>query len=230
VNPDGQTGQAPPHPDTSPPRPPNGDGDAAKIILGIFIGGPVLLVFVVAVISFGAIGANIALRGSSGARSSNRDARTYRDRTLGLTIRYPGGFHAGHFRSRCCVDMADDGEWFANFGADIRGGPARVGNAGEVPDMTHLRGFPAQGVALAVWEAEGGVQVPETHPTTALPLAPRSLHVVRPYVGGSEPAPRYADIHDHGTDLAVVVWIGPDASSTDRRDIWSALASLRFLR
>ncbi len=68
MKPDGQTGQ-PLHPEGSPPTPPkpNGDTDAAKLILGIFIGGPVLLVVVVAAISFGAIGANIALKGSSSA-------------------------------------------------------------------------------------------------------------------------------------------------------------------
>jgi hypothetical protein len=50
----------------------NGDANGAKIILGIFIGGPLLLVVVVAAISFGAIGANIALR--SGASRAPTDA------------------------------------------------------------------------------------------------------------------------------------------------------------
>ena len=59
------------HPRASPPAPPKAKGDAnlAIVIFGIFIGGPLLLAVFVAAISFGAIGANIAIGGSSHAKA-----------------------------------------------------------------------------------------------------------------------------------------------------------------
>jgi len=152
----------------------------------------------------------------------------YHEPVFGWSIRYPSSFQTGHYVSAPAVDMAADGAWVANFNANIQGGPARVGNASEVPDMTQLRSFPANGVALAIWYAAGGVQAPETHHTTALPIKPSALHQVTPYVGGSEPAPRIALIDDHGTDLSVTVWIGPHSTAADRKALWATLATLRF--
>jgi hypothetical protein len=150
----------------------------------------------------------------------------YSDHKLGWMIRYPARFRVGRFSSTCCMDMGAQGDWLANFNADIRGGPVRVGTASTVPDMTHLRAFPPNGVALAIWQTEGGLQARVTGKPTTVPIQPAALQPVAPYVGGSEPAPRFAVIYVDGKELGLAVWIGPHASKADRNAIWATLATL----
>ena len=153
---------------------------------------------------------------------------SYRDPEFGWTIRYPRGLRAGHFASNG-VRAVVDGEWVANFDANLSGSHTTTSpGSSSVPNWTRLRTFPSHGVALAIWYLDAGIQGPPPLHDSHFPVLPEALRPVTPYVGGSEPTPRYARVYGDGTAFAVAVWIGPHAPAAARRAIWATLASLRF--
>ncbi len=153
---------------------------------------------------------------------------SYRDPGFGWTIRYPRGLRAGHFASNGARAVVE-GEWVANFDANISGSPTTTSpGSNSVPNWTRLRTFPSHGVALAIWYLDAGIQGPPPLQDSHFPVLPQALRPVTPYVGGSEPTPRYALVYGDGTAFAAAVWIGPHAPAAARRAIWATLASLRF--
>jgi hypothetical protein len=68
-----------------------------------------------------------------------------------------------------------------------------------------------------------------TEPDITFPLALDDFRLVQPYVGGSEPRPRYLGFLANGQLYTAAVWIGRDASTGDQDAMSSVVSSLRFL-
>lgn len=175
-------------------------------------------------------GGGVAATSHPRASSSSLSASRYRDGRFGWSLSIPAGFQRGHFRGG--IRAFVDGEWVANFNLDVAASWSHR-NESMSPGWQRLRAFPASGVALAVWYVRGGVGVPVgalSLPDTPLPVGVNNLAGVAPYVGGSEPLPRFGRVYHAGTAFQVAVWIGPAASRSDTRAMWGSLASLGFRR
>src|SRR6266704_188848 len=142
----------------------------------------------------------------------------YKDPRFGWTIRYRAGFLIEHFSAEFRWSL--DSVRVTNFTPDLRH------PTGGEPDMGWLRSFPATGVAAQIWYLGGPGRPPAR--SSRFPLRASSFSRVRPYVGGSEPAPAYRPFTADGYPFVAAVWTGRDASPADRWAIWSVIRSLRF--
>jgi len=169
-------------------------------------------------------GAIIVVRAAAGTGQppvSGHGGR-YTDPRFGWTIRYPAGFMVEHFTAE--VRWSLDGIRVANFTPEVRH------RTGEEPEMGWLRDFPATGVAAQIWYLGGPGPGFTPAGSSRFPLRASSFQRIRPYVGGSEPAPAYREFTADGFGFTAAVWIGPDASSAGKRAVWRVIRSLGFPR
>jgi hypothetical protein len=152
---------------------------------------------------------------------ANQRTGRFTDQRFGWSIRVPAGMGAHHFRTGD-FRVTSDGIRVTNFPPDL-GAPSSG-----TPPMGWLRSFPADGVAVQIWNNEGGPATPPPLRDTAFPLARSSFSRARPYVGGSEPSPWYRGLYGDGFGFTAAVWIGPDASRAERHAAWAVVRSLRF--
>ncbi|SRR5712691_1430277 len=92
-----------------------------------------------------------------------------------------------------------------------------------------LREFPANGVALQVWNVTSTTPRPRAH-DTAFPLQVAKFTPMRRYAGGSEPTPVVQVFYGDGLQFKAAVWIGRLASTASEQAIWAAVRSVRFPR
>ncbi|MGH2673672.1 MAG: hypothetical protein ACRDHC_11915, partial [Actinomycetota bacterium] len=135
---------------------------------------------------------------------------------MGWTIEVPPGFEARPFATSGLSRGGSSGVVIADF---------------RVPDpasLSYLGTFPAGGAALRIWHNEGGPIAPVSRDDARLPIDLDSFREIDPYVRGSEPTPLFRSFNANGSTLNAAVWLGPDASLTDRVSIASAVRSLAF--
>jgi hypothetical protein len=155
------------------------------------------------------------------ARRAPHAAR-FVDRAYGWSIRYPAGMIVGHFHSG--ARYVADGVRITTFAPDLSQ------PNGSAPATSWLRTFPADGMAVEIWTLIGSPTAwwfPLVS-STQLPLRPASFGRVRPYAGGSEPAPEYRSITADGSVFSVAVWVGSRASHARMAEAWAIVRSLAF--
>jgi hypothetical protein len=145
----------------------------------------------------------------------------FTDPEFGWTIRYGSGLRVQPFHQQ--VELASsDGVRVTNFTPDLSE-PSQG-----IPAMGWLRDFPADGVAVQIWYTQAGaLPAPPLH-DSSFPLTRSSFTAQRPYVGGSEPRPRYLGFSGDGIDFSAAVWTGRQASQAAIRAAWAVVGSLRF--
>jgi hypothetical protein len=166
------------------------------------------------------IGASVSFLGPE--QGQLREEGTYTDSRFGWSIDIPAGMFLRPFdddviRARAIGAMV----------SSFNSSPSSVENG--TPNMTGLRGFPADGVALQIWHLDASLPVVFTPLHSArLPLDPETFHQVGHFAGGSEPTPQYRGFIANGIGFSAAMWFGPEASAPSRDAIRSILASLRF--
>jgi hypothetical protein len=145
----------------------------------------------------------------------------FTDRQFGWSIRFGSVLRAQPFHQQGQM-ASSDGVRVTNFTPDLS-----VPSQG-IPAMGWLRDFPADGVAVQIWYTQADVlPAPPLH-DSSFPLARSSFTQQRPYVGGSEPRPRYLGFSGDGIAFSAAVWTGPQASQAVIRAAWAVIGSLRF--
>ena len=147
--------------------------------------------------------------------------KVFTDPRFGWTIRYPDGLLVRHISGQYRWSL--NGVRVTNFVPDL-GHPT-----GGEPATGWLRSFPGTGVAAQIWYL-GGPVGPAPSRSSRFPLHASSFTRIRPYAGGSEPAPLYRSFTADGFAFNAAVWIGRDASEAARQAVWSLIRSLRFPR
>lgn len=142
------------------------------------------------------------------------------DPAFGWSIDSPPGIEVRHFAENSLHEVID-GAMASNFDTSPTG-PAGA------PNMSGLRAFPPNGVALQIWALTFPPEPAPDNDSLPLPLA--SFERVDPYVGGDEPAPLFRGFSEDGFHYAVAMWIGPMATAADRSAIERTLDSLAFPR
>ena len=124
---------------------------------------------------------------------------------------------------------------FGDPNLDERGGASGVAVANFSTDavpsgdgLKPLQQFPADGVLFMLWQNSVAQMGVNTSDDTPLPLSLAAYRGIKPYVGGDEPTPLYRPLVEGGGTFVSVVWIGPQASDTDRRAIEQTVASVTF--
>ncbi len=139
------------------------------------------------------------------------------DPAFSWSVDVPDGMQIRHLEGNGMFEL--DGVIISNFDA------TPTDESAGSPDFSAFRRFPAGGVAIAIWFGERRpYPAPNSFP---LPLRP-VFRLIRPYVGGSEPAPMYLTFGENGFDYSVAEWSGPDAGSGDRAALEQVLDSLEF--
>jgi len=143
----------------------------------------------------------------------------FTDPRFGWMVRYPKGLLVRHISAQYRWSL--NGVRITNFVPDL-GHPM-----GDEPESGWLRSFPATGVAAQIWYLGGPAGATPSR-SSRFPLHPSSFSRIRPYAGGSEPAPLYRGFTADGFAFNAAVWIGRDASQAARHAVWSVIRSLRF--
>jgi hypothetical protein len=175
-----------------------------------------------AALAIGLVAAVIILVRSPGSgQPFSGPGKVFTDPRFGWTVRSPKGLLVRHISGQYRWSL--NGVRVSNFAPDL-GHPT-----GSEPESGWLRSFPATGVAAQIWYLGG--PAPATPPRSSrFPLRASSFSRIRPYAGGSEPAPLYRTFTADGYSFNVSVWFGRDASAAARHAIWSVIRSLRFPR
>jgi signal peptidase I len=142
----------------------------------------------------------------------------YTDSEEGWTITYPASLQLRPFEEQGRVSSR--GIAISNFGAH---------GSGSNQGLQFLRSFPPKGVSFQLWRSSGGPFFVPTEPDSHFPLSLGDFELTEPYVGGSEPRPRFLGFIANGQPYTAAVWIGPAASSADRDAMAGVVASIRFL-
>ena len=166
----------------------------------------------------GTLAAFLAFRGSGSPSlgvtpASSEETTTYTDSRAGWSVDYPASWSLGRVDQQGRVSA--QGVRISNFaiGGSAPSGPPL---GGQVPDMSFLQSFPADGVLVQLWQTQGGLAVVPVQPDSAFPVSIDRLRPADPYVGGDEPRPRSGSFSANGESYDLAVWIGPEASSGDR--------------
>ncbi|MGH2679598.1 MAG: hypothetical protein ACRDG8_03815 [Actinomycetota bacterium] len=188
--------------ETAPHRPPTPSWPSSRalvLVIGLSIAVAGIAVAFVAFVSDG---------------DSRTAGGTYADPTHGWTIDVPSGMDL--------VPIETEGRVVVT-GAVISNSPI------EHPEsLSELQDFAPESVVLRIWHNEGGLLFPISEDDASFPISIGDLHLVKPYVGGSEPRPLYTSFFARGTDFNVAIWFGAEASDEARTAISEALSTLRF--